>query len=201
MPTLTKDQWLQAKSLWAAGTHSLRQLSEEFDVSVNALHRRFQKEGIVKGSSVTNPKRAILNAVRVKDAERAAELATIGVEAKEMHVKVASMITKKIAMEFKLAADRGQEVATVRDNIKTLLEASKAVQTNYTTINDILGLDRLSEEDEIEAFEITELSPEDIRAMREEQSRELSIMTGGLVTYGDPDELTRDDEILIEEDE
>ena len=60
---LTSEQYIAAKTKWASGNYRLKDLAEEFGISITAFNRRFARDGIKKGQDRQKHEKAISEAV------------------------------------------------------------------------------------------------------------------------------------------
>lgn len=187
MPRLTLKEYEQAKMLWAQGEHTLEQLSKKFDVTGNALYRRFQKDGVKKGQDVHRVKNALTEAMDERIADQAKEWAAVTIESKELHLKSANSLTRRAMYEIKKCIEEQKPLSAIQDILKSLNIAAKIVNLNYNSIEKILGLDKQddSDEEKLTRFEIVPMTLDDVEAERQRQKLESGEDDDELTDLGD----------------
>lgn len=191
MSRLTPQDFDKAAKMWASGDYTLDELSEKFDITPSALHRRFKKEKIEKGEARQKLQDAISQSMETKAKEKAAELIEMASRVKELHLKGTNSLSQRLLYEIKVATENKQPLASIRDTIRAIQDASKTLQTNYQTVERILRLDREeTPDDEIPDLVVRRMTDVDVQRMRDAQSREIEEMTSGFDGVDlDPDEL------------
>lgn len=201
MPRLTPTEWDSASQMWASGDFTLDEIAERYDITPAALHRRFQKAGVEKGQAKETLQKAMQQSIESKANQKAAELIEMASQVKELHIKGAQMLSKRLMYEIKKATEDGRSLAMIRDDIRSIQDASKTLQTNYQTVERILHLDREeTPDDEIPELVVRRMTNEDVAELRDQQSREIEEMTAGFGDDVDPDNLLAEDSDLTDED-
>lgn len=195
MPRLSAPDFEKAAKMWASGDYTLDELAEKFDITPAALHRRFKDAGVEKGEARQKLQEAISQSLDNKAKEKAAELMEMASQIKELHLKGTTSLSKRLLYEIKKATDEKKPLASIRDDIRAIQDASKTLQTNYQTVEKILKLDREeTPDDEIPDLVVRRMTDADVQRLRDEQSREIEEMTSG---FGgddlDPDDLVETD--------
>lgn len=192
MAKLTSEQWLKAKAMWASGNFRLSDISEQFNVTINALHRRFKKEGIEKGQDKDLHQKAIQEVV-AKAASHTEELVKVTLESKEMHLKGSIAISKKLLLLMREANESNKAISTIHGDIKALLDAQRVLDQGYRNVEKILGLDKKDDDKEdLPVLEVVTMTSEDVKELRDEQR------LADLELNGELDDI--DDAIEIEDD-
>lgn len=181
MARLNAEDFERASKMWASGNFTLDELAEKFDITPSALHRRFRKAGIEKGEARQKLQEAISQSMEAQAKSKAAELMDLATNVKELHLKGSQMLSKRLLYEINEATKANKPLAAIRDDIRALQEASKTLASNYQIAERVLHLDREDPDAEEELPELTvrKMTDEDVRKMRERQSREIEEMTAG----------------------
>jgi hypothetical protein len=175
--------------MWASGEYTLDELSEKFDITPAALHRRFKREGIEKGSAKKQLQQAINQSMESKANEKAAELIEMASQVKELHLKGSQMLSRRLLYEINEATKNKKPLASIRDDIRAIQDASKTLASNYQIAEKVLHLDREeTPDDEIPDLVVRRMTDEDVQRMRDNQRREIDEMTSGFIS----DDLTDD---------
>lgn len=186
---LQGKEWTDACDMWQSGRFTLSEISDKYDITVSALHRRFKRNGIEKGAHADLEKKAISQVIqdRVKDSE---ELGRVITEVRELNLKGSIMISKRVLLEIKRATDNNKALSTIENNIKSLERAAKVLNTNYNTAEKILHLDHEDDDsEELPELQVVRMTQADVNALREEQERSVKELTGEDIEDLDLDDL------------
>ncbi len=191
MSRLSSNDYEKACTMWASGDYTLDELSEKFEITPGALHRRFKKDGVEKGEAKQKLQEAISQSLESKANQKAAELMEMASQVKELHLKGTQSLSKRLLYEIKTATENKVPLASIRDDIRAIQDASKTLQVNYQTVERILKLDREeTPDDEIPDLVVRRMTDADVQRLRDEQSREIEEMTSGFASESlDADEL------------
>jgi predicted DNA-binding protein YlxM (UPF0122 family) len=187
MSRLTATDYTKAATMWASGDYTLDELSEKFDITPTALHRRFKREGIEKGQSRQKLNDAIEQSMDNQANKKAAELIEMASQVKELHLKGSQMLSRRLLYEINQATKDGKRLASIRDDIRAIQDASKTLEANYRISERVLRLDREeTPDDEIPELIVRRMTDSDVQIMRDAQSQEIEEMTSGF----DSDDVT-----------
>lgn len=202
MSRLNASDFEKASKMWASGDFTLDELSEKFDITPGALHKRFKKAGIEKGEAREKLQEAISQSLESQAKEKAAELMQLASQIKELHLKGSMSISKRILYEINQATQKHKPIASIRDDIKTLNDASKGLASNYAIAEKVLRLnDEETPDDEIPDLVVRRMNDDDVKRLRDEQSREIEEMTAGFSGNDlSADDLTKSPQDIVTED-
>ncbi|WP_276122714.1 hypothetical protein [Pararhizobium qamdonense] len=196
---LSESDYAEAKELYELGKMRLSDLGEKFDVSRQALHRRFKADGVEYGSRASEVQAAVSAGVKQAVASTAGQQATAAIERYNdkraewieetrtngyKALKQADMLAKKIVADaLKNAAAAGGSstgtLASTDDDLKAVQRYQKILVENTITRLDILRANDLVDEDDLPSIHFEDLTDEDILAHHREN---------GLIGEGeDPD--------------
>lgn len=189
---LTPEQYETAKTMWASGRYTLSSISERFDISIQALQKRFARDGISKGMNVKKHAEAVEKAMENSIVNEAQAIAKLIKEEKEVSLKFSEQIRKRTMYEIAKATQEKIPLAAIEPNLKALAVAQKIMNGCYDLSSRVLGIERFeSKDDEIAVLRIEEMTQEDIKEMREVQQKQMAELI-----EGDIDEMF-DDEVVI----
>lgn len=177
---LTPDEWQKAKSMWRSGRYTLDAIAAQVGCSRNNLHRRFAKEEISKGEDITAGEKAIRQSIENTSAQRAEELAKLTVDIKEETLKAIRLLNKRVMFEIGQCAQQQKPFGMIKDDVKTLHEASKMLGNNYSTAESILGInkDDLDPDEILPEMVVRVMNDDDIAELRNQQEAELALIEG-----------------------
>jgi hypothetical protein len=172
---LTDSDYVEAKELYELGKMRLSELGEKYDVSRQALWRRFKADGVEYGSRKAEVQAAVSAGVKAattqvaaqqvaqaeryndKRAEWIEETRTSGYRA----LKQADMLAKKIVAD---ALKASASMASTDDDLKAVHRFQKILVENTLTRLDILRANDLIDEDDLPEIHFEDLTDDDILA-------------------------------------
>ncbi|MBX4911352.1 hypothetical protein HJA82_29000 [Rhizobium bangladeshense] len=172
---LSESDYAEARELYELGKMRLSELGEKFDVSRQALWRRFKQDGVEYGSRAAEVSAAASAGVKAattaaaaqqtaqveryneKRAEWIEETRTNGYKA----LKQADMLAKKIVAE---ALTKKSPMSTTDDDLKAVHRFQKILVENTLTRLDILRANDLIDEDDLPEIHFEDLTDDDILA-------------------------------------
>lgn len=177
---LTPDEWVKAKSMWRSGRYTLDAIATQVGCSRNNLHRRFTKEGIEKGEDIQAGEKAIRQSIENTTAQRAEELGKLTVDIKEETLKAIRLLNKRVMYEIGQCAQQQKPFGMIKDDVKTLHEASKMLGNNYSTAESILGInkDDLDPDEILPEMVVRVMNQDDVAEIRAQQEAELALIEG-----------------------
>lgn len=187
---LTDSAYAEARELYELGKMRLSELGEKYDVSRQALWRRFKADGVEYGSRASEVQAAVSAGVKqattqtaaqqVAQAERYNEKRAEWIEETRVSgyraLKQADMLAKKIVAD---AVKNSAAMATTDDDLKAVHRFQKILVENTLTRLDILRANEIIDEDDLPTIQFEDLTDDDILAHHREN---------GLIDEGeDPD--------------
>jgi predicted DNA binding protein len=184
---LTPKQWAEAEALWESGEVTLVDLANRFGKHKSAFSAHFKAKGIVRASRKEEHAAAVKEEVKKASIDDATVLAARIKETKEEHYKMASGLAKLSWNEILQAKAAGHAFSTVLNNLKALDSAMTVLKKAREERWAVLGLDKDDgmDEDGLPELVISELTAEQIQALRERDESELDDLPG----EGDVEEL------------
>lgn len=188
---LSSADWERIKLLWEFGTHTLADLSKEFGVRGDGIHKRLKKDGIQKGSRAHL---APINAAENDEiAKQAAESMRRIVETRNDHYRYAEVLARMTMAEVIDAKNKSQAISMKDANLAALNKAAKTLEVLRKERWVLLGLDREDgDPEDMDELMISELSQDQIEAMQAE-------MRG--IEYNDPLSGFVEDDVVDETDQ
>jgi len=201
MSRLNANDFEKAAKMWASGDYTLDELSEKFGITPAALHRRFKRENIDKGSAKKALQSAINQSMENEAKSKAAELIEMVSQVKELHLKGSQMLSRRLLYEINEATKAKKPLASIRDDIRAIQDASKTLASNYQIAERVLRLDREeTPDDDIPDLVVRRMTDHDVQQMRDAQRREIDEMTSGFgnESLDDPNDDLDDDDLLAD---
>jgi len=188
MSRLNANDFEKAAKMWASGEYTLDELSEKFDITPAALHRRFKREGIEKGAAKIALQEAISQSMASEANKKAAQLIEMVSQVKELHLKGSQMLSRRLLYEINEATKKSKPLGSIRDDIRAIQDASKTLASNYQIAERVLRLNREETPDEdIPELVVRRMTDSDVQAMRDAQRVEIEEMTSGFESELDDD--------------
>jgi hypothetical protein len=186
---LKESEWIVISALWERGETTLKELSEKFKISEAALSQGLKRRGIKRGAKAHH----IAKEVAAKADEEAAKMVEEIYNFKKRFLRYGDFLMTSTMNQIMEAKKEGKKLATVRQEVETIIAATKV----YKTIrNDMYHLYDLynpdNKPDENLNFNIGVYSEADILALREAQR--ISAETSG----GVDDEEDETDNLIME---
>jgi hypothetical protein len=172
---LTPAQWAEAEAQWAAGTVTYDDLVAKYGCAMSTFERHFKKHHIVKGSAAAATRKAVEDRLVAASVDEATILAARIKETKEQHYVMSSNLGKLIWNELLEAKKAGNPVSSVINNLKALDLAATGLKKVREERWAVLGLDRPDavDPDEVPELQITELTADQIQALRDRDHDEM----------------------------
>jgi hypothetical protein len=172
---LTDSDYVEAKELYELGKMRLSELGEKYDVSRQALWRRFKADGVEYGSRKAEVQAAVSAGVKaattqvaaqqVAQAERYNDKRTEWIEETRTSgykaLKQADMLAKKIVAD---ALKASASMASTDEDLKAVHRFQKILVENTLTRLDILRANDLIDEDDLPEIHFEDLTDDDILA-------------------------------------
>lgn len=198
-PKLSAREWAQATALWESGEVTLSDLATKFDRHEQSFIAYFKLRGIKKGSNRAKTMAKVEAAVEKQALSDAEIIAGRIRETKEEHYKMASGLAKLTWGEILKAKQDGVPVGTAINNLKALDTAMAVLKKAREERYAVLGLDRPDaiDENDVPELVISELTADQIEALRARSFRELNELDA--VSVEDIDEQIGDDDGVVEE--
>lgn len=191
-------QWSKIEALWESGNVEYADLVEKFGRTASAYGAHFRRNGIVKGSKKELVKEKVTEQVVKAQVDEAVIIAARIRETKEDHYKMAASLGKLTWAEILAArgADGKGNVASALPNLKALDAAASILKKVREERYSVLGLDRTDavHTDELPELFISELTDEQVKALRDRDHTELDHVSEG----GDDPASSPDDEDIEE---
>jgi hypothetical protein len=199
---LTPKQWAEAEALWEAGEVTLPDLAARFGKHKSAFSAHFSKYKIVRGAKKAEHAAAVKEHVTKAAIDDATVLAARIKETKEEHYKMASGLAKLTWNEILQAKAEGRQFSTALNNLKALDSAMSVLKKAREERWAVLGLDTDTglDEDGLPELIISELTAEQIEALRARDEDELESQTEAAIAAAEVGELD-DDDIVDEGDD
>ncbi|TDW20417.1 hypothetical protein EV128_12547 [Rhizobium azibense] len=176
---LSDSDYAEARELYELGKMRLSELGEKYDVSRQALWRRFKDDGVEYGSRASEVSAAASAGVKAATTQNAAqqtaqaerynekraewieETRTSGYKA----LKQADMLAKKIiadALKVSAGSASAGTLASTDDDLKAVQRFQKILVENTITRLDILRANDLIDEDDLPEIHFEDLTDDDI---------------------------------------
>lgn len=196
---LSEREWAEATALWEQGAVTYGQLAEKFDRHEQSFVQYFRRRGIKKGSARAKTMAKVETAVEKQLVNDAAIIAARIKETKEEHYKMASGLAKLTWGEILKAKQDGVPVGTAINNLKALESAMNVLKKAREERYAVLGLDRPDaiDENDVPELVISELTADQIEALRARSFRELNELEA--VSVGDLEDDDAADNGVVEE--
>lgn len=193
---LTPRQWASVEAAYMAGTMTQQRLAEKFGVSKRAIQRHMTNKKIVAGGKAEEHREAVINEIGKSQIDDAQVLAARIRETKEEHYKMVAGLGKLTWAEVLKAKSDGAPISVAMNNLKALNEAIKNIKMVREEKWAVLGLDKdtFIDEDGLPALVISELTAEQVEALRNRDHTEFD----ELPEEATPDGNGLDDEIIEE---
>lgn len=178
---LSEREWAEATALWEQGAVTYGQLAEKYDRHEQSFAQYFRRRGIKKGSARAKTMAKVESAIEKQLVNDAAIIAARIKETKEEHYKMASGLAKLTWAEVLKAKQDGVPVGSAINNLKALESAMNVLKKAREERYAVLGLDRPDSVDENDVPElvISELTADQIEALRARSFQELSEIDDG----------------------
>lgn len=196
---LTPEQYAKAKSMWASGHYTLKAISERFNISIQALQKRFARDGITKGMSAEKHAKAVEKAMEKSIVNEAEETARLIREEKETALKLSEQLKKRTFFEIAKTSKEGLPLAAAESNLKVIALAHKILDSSYSLSSRILGIDRIDAADQdMPVLRIEEMTADDIEEVRQAQREQMDALVEGDLSeiVGDEEEIIVGDEVV-----
>lgn len=191
---LSPDQYARAKAMWASGRYKLQEIATSFDVSIQALQKRFRKDGVTKGMDNDKHAKAVEQAMEASIVNEAEKIAKIISEEKETTLRLSDQIRKRAAFEIAKVTRDQVPLAAAESGLKTLKLFQQIVDGAYGISSRVLGIERIDEKsDEIPTLRIEEMTDADVQEIREVQRKQMQELI-----EGDLDDILGEEELEIE---
>lgn len=177
---LTSEQYIAAKTKWASGNYRLKDLAEEFGISITAFNRRFARDGIKKGQDRQKHEKAISEAVEgtmIANSQRVMEMI---IERKEHVHRINEHIEKRALNLVMEATKANKPLATVADDVKVLKMVQDIMANGYQITKAIFNVDKLEGDTEIPTvLRVETLTEEEVREIKEDQQKQVAELLEG----------------------
>lgn len=159
---LTKTEWLEAEGYWKRAELTSQQIADKFGISKRAVLKHMSEAGIEHGSEAAAFEEAVERDLAHEAHERAKLAARRIEQTKEDHYKFAEQIAKLTMRELAQAQKDGRPFSSCEKNLKALNGAAKTLEITRRERWDILGIDRIEDEDDFPELQIDDLTEEEI---------------------------------------
>lgn len=177
---LTPKQWAEAEALYESGEVTQVDLARRFKISEQAMHMHMKRNGIVRGKTAEEHKKRVAEEVTKAAIDDATIIAARIRETKEEHYKMSSAIAKMSFAEILKAKQDGAPLSVAMNNLKSLDLAMTVLAKARIERWSVLGLDKADyvDEDGLPELLISELTAEQIEALRARDHTELDDIPG-----------------------
>lgn len=199
-PRLKPAEWAKACALWESGEVTLKDLHEEFGMTVEAFSRKFKREGIergVKAHEHADKIRDEMGKVLRGDAKVHAERVS---QAKEDYFNWFYGLGRMTMHEIVKAGKEKRAVATTLPNLKALEKAAQVMKISREQVWPVLGLDKDDDVDfdDFPDLPITEMTAQDIEAIQRKQLDEALGISGDTDPILEGEDYDEDDVVTEE---
>lgn len=160
---LTDEQWEEIRELYEMDKAGTIELSARFSVSKQAIHAYFRKHKIVRGSRL---KTATATVASTEAEEWAASRATKIAQVRAFQLKSHAFLQSEVMTIIRDAKAAGEAISTRGPDFKALKLAAEVLQKAREAMFDVLDKDKHVDEEGLPAFEIKDLSEDDIKELR-----------------------------------
>ncbi len=161
---MTPLDYAKARRLYEMGTATLAELAEQFGVHPSSLHERFKRDGVVKGSRVSEALEK-MDEVIANDAEQLMKRVT---DTKEQHYRYAEALSKMTMQAIIDTRQKGKPIAAADGDLAALNKAAKTLEVLRKERYKLLGLDDDGgDPNENEEILISEMTDEQIDELRQ----------------------------------
>lgn len=194
---LLPEEYAKAKTMWASGRYTLSDISSQFGVSVQAMQKRFTKDGVKKGMDADRHAKAVQQAMEDSLINEREETARLIRDEKETTLKMIDQLRKRALFEIAKTSKENLPLAAADANLKVIERAVKVVLMAYDGSARILRIDQIADGDaEVPVFRIEGMTDDEVEQIRQAQSQQMRELI-----EGDIDEILDDEEIEIVGDE
>lgn len=197
-------EWRQAEMMWASGEYTQKQIAEKFGINQQTVFNRMRKHGIEKGSDRDRFHEVAERNLRQETEEELKGLMKESFESKKITVRGSLAIQRLIMGALKRARDENRSVASVQAEIKTLMDAQKALGEGWRNVATSLGLDKgEADEDSLPELVVHEITQIDIDEIQQQHKEQEAIMNGtadDIVEDPDLDDMIDEEDDLVDEE-
>lgn len=183
---LTESQWIVVSSLWERGEVTLKELSEQFGISEPALSQGLKRRGIKRGSKAHEASKEIAEKIKEEKVKMVEEIYHF----KKKFLKYGDFLMTLTMNEITEAKKGGAKLATKKNEIETIVSATKVYKTLRNDMYHLYGLYENNGLDEAqEEFNIGVYSEKELDELREAQellSQQMS--TANKISFDETDE-------------
>ena len=191
---LTPEQYEKAKAMWGSGRYRLKDISERFSISIQALQKRFNRDNVRKGMNAEKHAKAVEQAMENSIINEAEEAARLIREEKEVTLRLNEQFRKRLAYEMAKTTKEQIPLAAAEANIKVIERAQRIVDNCYALSSRVLGIDRIDQATmDMPTLRIEEMTADDISEIREAQRKQMAELIEGDLS----EVLEEDDELLV----
>lgn len=172
---LTPKEWAKIDALWESGEVTYADLIKRFDRNLSTFERHFRKHGIKKGAARERIKDRVSKELESAEVSEAQVMAKRIRETKEEHYRMATALGRLTWAEILEAKKNKVPMATALNNLKALNAAIVNLKVVREERYAVLGLDRddAVDPDQIPELIISELTEDQIKALRERDHTEV----------------------------
>lgn len=134
---LTESEFAQVKAMWELGTATLQEMSDQFGITIAALHRRLKRAGVERGSRAHEAAKGVEDTVQ-DTARKNTQRVT---ETKEQHYRYAEAIAQMTMQTIVQARKAGKAIATSDGDLSALNKAARTLEIVRRERYTVLGLD------------------------------------------------------------
>lgn len=172
---LSPMEWVELETMWGSGEYTLTDLADKSGLRAETLSRRFKAKGVAKGSLGMSDvvKTAIQDAAIDKNKLRLDKIE----KRREFYDTTAVFLAQMTRKTVTDCVRDKKDLAFVEGDLKSLQRASNALSKCYEVSSKALGMDREEiENDELPQLLIGELTIEQVKAIRQQQSGETEFL-------------------------
>lgn len=162
-PRLSPSDWATIVTLYERGEKNLRELSEQFGVTKQAIQQGLKTRGVEKGSRLDEVANEVDDAARkAREAQVAQANAT-----RDNYAKWTDVLAK-LTMKQIIDADKNGNLSTANANLLTLKNGMAIIEKARNESWDILGIeDLLGENAELPDLNVGEYTQDELDQIRE----------------------------------
>lgn len=168
---LSPMEWVELETMWGSGEYTLSDLADKSGLRAETLSRRFKAKGIAKGSlGMSEVVRSAIADVAIDKNKARLDKIDNRRNFYDTTATFLAQITRKLVADC--TRDK-KDLAYIEGDLKSLQRASNTLLKCYDVSSRALGMDREEiDNDELPQLLIGELTLEQVKAIRSQQSGE-----------------------------
>lgn len=197
---VTPKQWAEMEAIWEAGVMTRKTISDKYKVSERTIQKHMKNKSVNRGAKAAEHREKVEEEIKKAQITDATILAGRIRETKEEHYKMVSGLAKLTWQEILTAKTKQAPMATAMNNLKALDAAISNLAKIRVEKWAILGLDKdtFIDEDGLPELTITELTADEVMALRNREMTEFDNIPANAIQDGEIED--EENEIVEEED-